>query len=91
MALTPQGMAQEMEAQLQLLWNKRYGHALTGRDREQRELLFLAIARGVLKYLKDQETDSNHLFSQIEFSYDGWSWTNNVENLKWNVDIPDIE
>jgi hypothetical protein len=89
MALTPQGMANEMENQLRRLWHAQYGHEFPEIGREQRNLLFLAIARGVLKYLKDQEDDHNvHLFSGITLSYDDEGpWTYNVENMEWNVTI----
>ena len=91
MALNPQGMANEMEHQLQALWSAEYGHELTDVGRRQRELLFLAIARGVLKYLRDQEHGGEHLLSEMRFSYDGWTWTGSVENLVWNIEIPDID
>ncbi len=88
MALTTQGMATEMENQLRSLWLTQYGHELPEIGRQQRNLLFLAIARGVLKYLKDQEDGPNeHLFSKIRLSYDGWPWTYDVENMEWNVTI----
>jgi hypothetical protein len=91
MALSTQGMADEMENQLRMLWHAQYGHEFPEIGREQRNLLFLAIARGVLKYLKDQEDAHNeHLFSQITLSntdYDGGPWSFNIDNTELNVAI----
>ena len=95
MALTPQGMAAEMENQLRCLWAERWGHELSEIGAEQRRLLFLAIARGIFKYIKDQEDlpeSAEHLFSAVTLYQEagGVSWTQTMEirDLAWNLHIP---
>ncbi len=94
MALTAQGMAEEMERQLRCLWAERWGHELTDIGSEQRRLLFLAVARGIFKYLKDQEDlpAAEHLFSSVTVrrGIGGFSWpeTMEVRDLAWNLEIP---
>ena len=50
-----QSMALAMEEELQALYPQIKGMQLPVQGREDRRLLFVAIARGILKYFKDHE------------------------------------
>jgi hypothetical protein len=53
--LTAQGMAEEIYLALEELYTKKYGQSLPGAGKEDREMLFLAISRGILAYLEKKE------------------------------------
>lgn len=46
-------MAKAMEDALAVLWQAKTGESLTAAAQEDRRLLFIAIAQGVVKHLKD--------------------------------------
>ena len=49
-------MAGAMEDEMEALFQAVKGHSVPATGREDRRLLFVAIARGVLKYLQQHET-----------------------------------
>jgi hypothetical protein len=55
--LTAQGMAEKINLALEELYIERYGQSLPEAGKEDREMLFLAISRGILAYLEQKEKD----------------------------------
>ncbi len=53
--LTAQGMAEKINLALEELYIERYGQSLPEAGKEDREMLFLAISRGILAYLEQKE------------------------------------
>ena len=46
-------MAEDMEDALKVLWLEKTGQALSSTGQDDRRLMFIAIAQGVVKHLKD--------------------------------------
>ncbi|MBN1511748.1 MAG: hypothetical protein JXB13_07020 [Phycisphaerae bacterium] len=61
-------MARVMEAEMASLYRKVKEHALPDAGRLERRLLFVAIARGMLKYLHDQQEGSIEALSGTDAS-----------------------
>lgn len=61
--LTAEGMKDQIIQELDKLYGERYhGQSLPGVGKEDRDMLFLAISRGILAYLEQKE---NVLINQI--------------------------
>ena len=52
-----QSMAEAMEGEMVVLFKKIKGQELPATGRLDRRLLFVAVARGVLKYLRERQSD----------------------------------
>jgi hypothetical protein len=57
MALTPADLTTRIEQEFATVWQQTKGSPLPGGGAEDRRLLFAAVARGVLAYLKAKEDD----------------------------------
>ena len=57
MSLRSSNLASEMEAALGEVWQEIKGFPLPGGAGEDRRVLFLAIARGLLRYLESNQND----------------------------------
>lgn len=51
-------MAAAIEKVFEKLWSEKYGTVLPEETRDERRLLFVSIAQGVIKYLSDNALDS---------------------------------
>lgn len=80
MSLTTNGLVQKMTDALGTEYEARKGRSLPPGYEEDREILFAAIARGILVYL---EWKQNEFISTIKF--DDTAGTRTVSNL--NLDI----
>ena len=77
------GMAEAMEISLQEEWLATKGVVLPQGGIEDRKLLFVAIARGVLRYLEDHE---NELITSITLESGGIETSHTVSQLNLNID-----
>ncbi len=50
-------MAEAMEQEFNRTWRQKYGSDLPEQGREDRRVLFVSIARGVVLYLKEHQDD----------------------------------
>jgi hypothetical protein len=83
MALEPDGLANAFEAALPQAWQDVKHEPLPAGDPNDRKPLFLAIARGLLKYLHDNQLD---MVSTMDLSIaEITPVTNKVSNLQLNV------
>jgi hypothetical protein len=53
--LTAQGMAKKINLALDELYKEKHGQSLPEAGKEEREMLFIAISRGILAYLDQEE------------------------------------
>lgn len=53
--LTAQGMAEKIYLALEKLYKEKHGQSLPEAGKEDRDMLFLAISRGILAYLEEKE------------------------------------
>ena len=83
--LKAEGMAQAMETSLGEEWSVQKGVdvPMPGGGVEDRKLLFTAIARGVLKYLEDNQ---NEFINSITFQVGSVTFTRNVTGVDLNID-----
>jgi hypothetical protein len=72
MPLSATALANQIEIDFRALWLQRKGAPIGAASATERELLFLAIARGLLNYLEAQQ---NEMFSTINLQLQGSSTT----------------
>jgi hypothetical protein len=72
MPLTADALAARIETDFRTLWQQRRGVDPGPDAASERELLFLAVARGVLNYL---ESEQNQMFNTIRLQPQGSSTT----------------
>ena len=83
MALEPAGLADAFEAAMPQAWQDVKKSTLPATDPNDRKPLFLAIARGLLKYLQDHQLDA---ITSVDLSIGGITpVTNQVSNTHLNV------
>ncbi len=83
MALEPDGLAAAFETALPQAWQDVKQEPLPPGDPNDRKPLFLAVARGLLKYLQDHEADA---ITRMDLTIGGATpQTNNVSNLQLNI------
>ena len=75
-------MAQAIEIAMQQEWQAVKGVALPQAGQDDRRLLFVAIARGILQYLK---THQNEILNSITLETGGVQTTTPVTNLDLNI------
>ncbi len=95
---TTDSMAAEIQQEFERLWLQVYGHPLPGARGRERQIIFVAITRGILKYLGRKEggfgahAEGEHLFSRITVAtparpHVGQTFL--IRDLEWNVsDLP---
>jgi len=76
-------MAEAIETAMNEEWQAVKGEALSTDDQESRRLLFCAIARGVLGYLKSHEAD---LIKTIGLDGGSGAVSNTVSALELDID-----
>ena len=74
-------MAEAMEQEMENLFLAIKGKPLPGAGEEDRRLLFVSIARGMLKYLQQQET--NNITAQL-------SGTGHTHQVHLNIDLDEF-
>ncbi len=83
MALEPDGLAAAFEAALPQAWQDVKNAPLPPGDPNDRKPLFLAMARGLLKYMHDHQADA---ITAMDLSIGGTTpQTNSVSNLQTNI------
>lgn len=83
MALEPDGLAAAFETALPQAWQDVKQVPLPAGDPNDRKPLFLAVARGLLKYLHDNQTG---IISTVDLSIGGVTpVTNTASNLQLNI------
>ena len=84
MALEPEGLANAMQAAFPGAWKDTKGVAFEGDPLDpDQKILYLAIARGLLKYLNDHENDT---MTSIQLRVGGGSAvTNTVDGMNLNI------
>jgi hypothetical protein len=86
-ALTAEGMKDQIIQELDKLYGERYhGQSLPGVGREDRDMLFLAISRGILAYLEEKENvliNNITLRNIVGFPYDV---EYNVQDMELNIE-----
>jgi hypothetical protein len=82
MSLTPTGLANEIEAAFKALWPTTERGPLPAGTEADRGLLFMAVARGLLKYL---ETNQNDLIDSMRLTVSG------VGTANYTVDALDLD
>ena len=84
MALDAQVLAQAMEAELGRLWADHFEYDLPVAGASQRNIFFLAIARGLLSYLAGEaQSVSTITLDDPSNAVPDKTW--NVDNLQWSV------
>jgi hypothetical protein len=78
-------MAEAIEQALQKEWQAVKGVALPQEGQEDRRLLFVAIARGVLNYLKAHQDE---VLSTITLETGGTQTTHQVQAMELNAPAP---
>jgi len=84
MALEPDGLANAMQAAFPGAWLDTKGKAFEGDPADpDQKILYLAIARGLLRYLNDHENDT---ITSIQLRVGGGSTVNNnVDGMNLNI------
>ena len=75
-------MAKAMDDAMANVYQTVKGKALPDKDKEDRRILFVAIAQGVLKYLSDHRNDA---VDSIDLEAGGTTTTANVTALAVNI------
>jgi hypothetical protein len=85
MALTPNGLADAIEVAFESVWGQlKPDDAFPVDGKPDRRVLFLAIARGLLTYLEDNE---NAILDSITLDLGSTSQTFDVDGLDFNADL----
>ena len=81
-------MVAAMEQALKDQWTAMGRGTLGDVGAEDRRLMFAAIARGMLKYLKSKEAAGIHLYKDVTFDmpHPTPDETRTVKGLTWNLD-----
>ena len=82
MALDYNDMAEAMEAALDQVWLSVKGKHLPDAGSEDRQILFQAIARGMLHYL---EAEQNNIFKSIRLRRHGYSGQTDYDILSLDL------
>lgn len=82
MSLTTQGLVEKMVAALETEYNARKGRSLPLGYEGDREVLFAAIARGILEYLEEKQ---NEFISTVTFTDGSILEHHTVTNLNLNI------
>jgi hypothetical protein len=85
MGLTVSGLADELETAMAYEWNKLKGTTLSDAGEDDRRMLFLAIARGLLNYLQKQESTAMNTITLNDGAITDQLYT--VKNLDLNITI----
>jgi hypothetical protein len=83
MSLITHELVKKMTDALEKEYKARKGISLPSGYETDREILFAAIARGILEYLEEKQ---NEFISTITLRDGGVSMTHNVTNLDLNID-----
>lgn len=81
-SLTTDGLVEKMHDALKREYKARKGKDLPLGFEQDQKLLFAAISRGILEYLKSKQ---NEFISTITFTDGGISETHTVTNLNLNI------
>jgi hypothetical protein len=81
--LTAQGMAEKINLALEELYKEKHGQLLPEAGKEDRQMLFLAISRGILAYLDQEE---KNLIEKMTLR---WKVGSNYYQRKY--DVKDLE
>jgi hypothetical protein len=66
-------MAADMESAFELVWNARMGTSLPAETRDDRRMLFVAIAQGVLRHFKENAVQGFDVDVLVKQTVDGTS------------------
>lgn len=75
-------MAEAIRFEFEALWELVYETPLPSESSRQRQIFFVAIARGILKYL---EAKQNELITSMQFA--SWPGSENVQSLDLNIEL----
>jgi hypothetical protein len=83
-------MASEIEKEFESAWTNFHDLALPEEGRRERHILFVAIARGVLGYLKRKEeteeiANQGHLFNNLTLAVGSNAIAYTVQGMDWNI------
>jgi hypothetical protein len=67
-------MAEKIRTVFERLWNEEYGTNLPPETRDERRLLFVAIAQGVIQHLKSNALDAFDIEVNVEQQTDTGPW-----------------
>lgn len=81
-ALNAADMTKKIEAAMAEVYSEKYGRALPDVGSADREILFLAISRGILRYLEEKEET---MISQLTLNPTGTANQYNVTALDLNI------
>jgi len=80
--LNAKGMADKISAAMGQLFKEKKGLALPGAGKEDREMLFLAISLGILRYLEENESN---MINKITLTQTGTTDVYDVQDLDLNI------
>jgi hypothetical protein len=82
MSLTTEGLVGKMTSALKMEYNARKGKDLPPGYEEDREILFAAIARGILEYFGEKQDE---FISSVTFTDGGISEQHTVTKIDLNI------
>lgn len=75
-------MALAIQTEFETLWEQVYDTPLPSESSRQRQIFFVAIARGILTYL---DAKQNEFITSMQFV--SWPGSENVQNLDLNIEL----
>jgi hypothetical protein len=82
LTLTAKGMADKISEAIGQLYVEKKGLVLPDAGKEDRNMLFLAISRGILRYLEEKESN---MINRITLTQIGTTNEYNVSSLDLNI------